>query len=56
MINDNDLNDYVEEEGQLRRQRKIERMIVNRDPYYPPEYHREDVLGRLGIKEGRFDD
>lgn len=43
MTNDNDFNDYREEEGQYRHAKRLERALVNRDPFYPNELHEQDV-------------
>lgn len=43
--------DYEREEGERRLQRQYERALANRDPFYPPELHEQDVRGRFGIEE-----
>ena len=49
--NDNDLNDYAEEEGRLRQQKRFDRMLINNDPFYPQAYHEQDVKGWVGIND-----
>lgn len=51
MRNDNDDLDYAREEGAYRFGQKLQRMLINNDPFYPQSYHEQDVRGRLGLEE-----
>lgn len=51
MRNDNDDADYAEEAGRLRWERRMERMMTARDPFYLPELHEQDVRGWSGIDD-----
>lgn len=50
-LSDNDLNDYREEINREFHERRMSRMLQCYDPFYPPQYHEQDVKGWAGIDE-----
>lgn len=55
LLNDNDLSDYEEEDGEYRRRRRMNRAMINNDRDYPDALHEQDILDQFGIEEDIYD-